>query len=247
MKTETTPHSQPFFRRVFSSPYLDGLMHLLYPAHCLICETELTRKESSTCSICTENLHFTGFERYEEPTPLDQLFWGRVSLAATFALLYYEKSNSSKKLLTALKYQHRPDVGIGFGQLIAKRIQHVEAFQDVDCLIPVPIHPKKEFIRGYNQSAMLASGIGETMAIPVFSHLIRRTEHSKSQTALGRFRRWDNVQNRFLVKPSIRNYQHIALIDDVVTTGSTLESIIRLIHDQAPGIRISVISLALAK
>lgn len=243
MLTYLSQHVSRFVTHFKSSKLTDGVLHLIYPSLCIICENELARSEPVICSKCETNIHYTHFEGYIEPTSLDQLFWGRVSLHSTYALLFYKKTNSSQELLKALKYQHRPDVGIQFGQQIGKKIKNLEKFKSIDVLIPVPIHPKKEAIRGYNQSEMLANGIASVLGIKVATDFIKRNEHSKSQTTLGRFNRWDNVDGKFsIVQKS--NYTHIALVDDVVTTGSTLESIIQSIKAKFPEIQISVISLA---
>jgi len=235
-----------FYQKFDPKKWVDGALHLIYPNACLICQNEIAMSEELFCNNCYTELHFTYFESFTEVTDLDQLFWGRVRLHSTYSLLYYEKTNSSQPLLKALKYKHRADVGLKLGELLGKRIQHLEKFQSIDAFIPVPIHPKKEFIRGYNQSEKIAEGISNILKKPVNNHFLRRVEHSKSQTTLGRFNRWDNVADKFEVVGST-SFKHIALIDDVITTGSTLESIIRGIQQKFPEIQISVISLALAK
>lgn len=242
-----TPYLKQLFTRFVTqmktSKITDGVMHLIYPCTCIICETELSRSEPIVCSKCETNIHYTHFENYTEPTSLDQLFWGRVSLNATYALVYYKKTNSSQDLLKALKYQRRSEVGTVFGRKIGAQLLTIDKFSTVDALIPVPIHPKKLAIRGYNQSEMLANGISEIMNVKVEREFIIRNEHSKSQTTLGRFNRWDNVDGKFSIVQSTP-LKHIALVDDVITTGSTLESIIRSIQEKFPDIQISVISLA---
>ena len=239
-------HYHSFYKNFIASKWIDGAMHLIYPNSCLVCENEIARSEQLFCSSCYMELHFTHFESFTEPTELDQLFWGRVSLHSTYSLLYYEKTNSSQPLLKALKYKQRADVGRKLGELLGKKIQALEKFHSIDALIPVPIHPKKEFTRGYNQSRMIAEGISNILSIPVHLQFLRRVEHSKSQTTLGRFNRWDNVAGKFEVTGT-SNLKHIAIIDDVITTGATLESIILGIQQKFPEIQISVISLALTK
>lgn len=232
-----------FVNQIKTSKIIDGVMHLIYPCTCIICETELARTEPILCSKCESSLHYTDFENHIEPTPLDQLFWGRVSLTATYALLYYKRTNSSQALLKALKYHRRSEVGAVFGRKIGTKLLTMDRFNTVDALIPVPIHPKKLAIRGYNQSEMLANGISEIINVKVERGFIIRNEHSESQTTLGRFKRWDNVDGKFSIIQST-NLKHIALVDDVITTGSTLESIILSIQKKFPDIQISVISLA---
>lgn len=223
------------------------ISHLVYPEVCLICSKELTSKETSLCSFCFEELHFTHFEKYTEPTTLDKLFWGRVPVEASYALLYFEKAQSTQKILHALKYKSNPHVGLEFGRIIARRLKKMDAFKQIDLLIPVPIHPKKEFLRGYNQSEQIANGISEIMNIRVDNRFLKKRSHTGSQTKRGRFARWDNVVNNFILKKQKGNPKHIAIVDDVITTGATLEALIRSIQKNYPDIRISIISLALTK
>lgn len=232
-----------FVTQIKTSKITDGVMHLIYPCTCIICESELARTEPIMCAKCESTLHYTDFKNYTEPTPLDQLFWGRVSLTCTYALLYYKKTNSSQALLKALKYQRRSEVGTVFGRKIGAQLLTMDLFNTVDALIPVPIHAKKLAIRGYNQSEVLANGISEIMNVRVEHEFLIRNEHSKSQTTLSRFNRWDNVDGKFSIIQST-TLKHIALVDDVITTGSTLESIILSIQKKFPDIQISVISLA---
>jgi ComF family protein len=192
-------------------------------------------------------MHFTHFEKYTEPTELDKLFWGRINLAGTFALLLFEKGKSTQKILHALKYKSNPAVGVEFGEEIAKRIQSMRHFDDLDALIPVPIHPKKAFIRGYNQSEQIAIGLSNVLTIPVDTHFLKKQEHTKSQTKRGRFDRWDNVVNNFVLRKQVKTPKHIAIVDDVITTGATIEALVRSIHKNYPEIRVSIISLALTK
>lgn len=227
--------------------WLDGLLHLIYPEICLICNNELVRSETAVCSSCYSQLHFTTFENYTDSNATQQLFYGRAQLHSAYSLLYYEKTNSSKVILQALKYKNKPQVGLYFGEMIGKRISSNESFKTIETLIPVPLHPNKMRLRGYNQSEQLALGISKALGVKVDTKSLCRTKNAKSQTTLGRFDRWDNVNDQFQLNNTLNNYKHIALVDDVITTGSTLESIIQDIHTQFPEIQVSVISLALAK
>lgn len=224
-----------------------SISHLIYPDHCLICELELLKDASAICSFCDAEMHFTHFEKYTEPTELDKLFWGRIKITGTFALLFFEKGKSTQKILHALKYKSNPVVGVEFGEEIAKRIKSMNQFNDLDALIPVPIHPKKAFIRGYNQSEQIAKGMANVLAIPVDTHFLKKQEHTESQTKRGRFDRWDNVADNFVLRKQFKKPKHIAIIDDVITTGATIEALVRSIHKNYPEIRVSIISLALTK
>jgi len=196
-----------------------AMSHLVYPESCLICDGELSSNEKSICSFCSPELEYTHFEKYTEPTDLDKLFWGRVIIEQTFSLLYFRKEQSTQRILHALKYKHSPQVGVEFGRIIGRTIKSLAFVKDLDLLIPVPLHPKKEF----------------------------KNMHTRSQTRKGRFERWDNVSQVFRMGKTKLAPSHIAIIDDVITTGATLESIIRTIQQNYPDIRISIISLALTK
>jgi ComF family protein len=224
----------------------NDLVHLVYPSICTICENELPSHQNFICSFCKTEFQFTYFERFSEPTPLDQLFWGRVKVESTYSYLYFEKGKSAQPVLHALKYKDKPEVGVEMGKIIGENVKNIASFQSIDALVPVPIHPKKEFIRGYNQSEKLADGISEVLNVPVVVDFLERTKFSESQTKKNRFLRWDNVENNFKSK-NRSHYKHIAIVDDVITTGATLEVIIRTIQENNPEIRISVISLALTK
>lgn len=230
----------------FFKKQLDGLNHILFPSFCAVCNSELSRSEKVCCFKCESELHYTYFELTTESTSLDKLFWGRVKVEHTYALLHYEKTNSSQQLLKKLKYKQIKQIGLDFGSLVGEKIKSLDWIKDLDALIPVPIHPKKEFKRGYNQSELLSVGISQVLSIPVDTQFLKRNVNDKSQTKLGRFTRWENVSGKFSLN-KIQDYKHIALVDDVVTTGSTLETIIALIHEHNPTIQISVISLAVTK
>ena len=224
------------------------LIHLIYPSVCIICSKELSRQEKNCCHFCLENLPFTYFEQLREPSSLDQLFWGRVRIHGTYSMVFFEKGKGSQQVLHHLKYKHNPQLGIQMGKLIAHKLHKTSILQGVEALLPVPIHNRKLFQRGYNQSEALAEGISMITGIPILKKLVNKKFHTGSQTRKGRFLRWDNVSENFEMNQELgKTLNHIAIIDDVITTGSTIEALIRVIHENNPEIRITVISLALAK
>lgn len=227
--------------------YFDGLFHLFVPEQCVICETELSYTEKVLCGCCWSELPMTHYESISEPSHLDKLFWGRVQLFSTYALLFYHKQTFIKNILFDLKYNYRPDIGVEFGRVIGNKIKEMKSFKSVDVILPVPMHPKKYKTRGYNQATMIAKGISTIIEIPIDDQLLLRIAHNESQTRMSRFNRWENIKESFDVSDTISNYNHILIIDDVITTGATLESIIQQIHHKAPFIKISVASLAVAK
>lgn len=224
------------------------IVELILPSTCLTCQKELTRQEKFCCSFCLNEIQFTHFEKFNEPTPMDQLFWGRVQIHSTFALLEYEKGKSTQILLHELKYKNNSSLGQFLGTLIAKKLKNTAILQGVDALVPVPIHHRKRFVRGYNQSEEIAKGISKSTLIPIQTDIISKSTHVGSQTKRGRFLRWDNVSENFSLSKNIPStIQHIAIIDDVVTTGATIEAMVATIHKNYPQLRISIISLAITK
>ena len=226
----------------------NDFLHLLYPRYCIICNIDTPHTQSTICPVCSSELHYSNYENYSEATPLDKLFWGRTNVHQTYALLLFEKGSATQKILHTLKYKDRSDLAVYMGNEIGKRAVQLQQFQDLDALIPVPLHPKKEFIRGYNQAEKIADGIAEIIHVPVNTQLIKRAVFTESQTKKGRLSRWDNMQDRF---ESYRNkgkvLKHIALIDDVVTTGATIETCIQILRKQFPDVQISILTIAVAQ
>lgn len=230
----------------FTKAYSD-LSHLIFPEACLICDDELTQNEKQVCFLCSEDLERTNFHQYAESTPMDQLFWGRVEVKGTYAHFFYEKRKAVQQLLHNLKYKNNKDIGQLYGAEIAQNLSELNWFENLDALVPIPLHPVKEFKRGYNQSEVLANGITADSKIKVVKNALVRTKNSVSQTKKSRFERNENVQNKFALTKEMSKLKNIALVDDVITTASTLESIIGQINRDFPEINVHVIALAIAK
>jgi len=224
------------------------LSHLIYPNACLICNAETIHENIQLCHLCENELHYTQFEHFQEASKLDKLFWGRIDVEATYSLLHFEKEISTQEILHGIKYQNKQKLAVEMGRRIGVNLLKIDKFKTVDCLIPIPLHVKKAYQRGYNQSQLLAEGIMQTSKIPCNNSALKRIKHSESQTKKGRFKRWENVQNTFSLELNqMNNFSHIALVDDVVTTGSTLEVCVKEIQKHYPKLKISIITLAIAK
>lgn len=225
---------------------LREISHLIFPELCLSCSRELSRNENHICSICTNDLSHTHFELYEEPSPMDKLFWGRVPVANCYAHFLFEKGKVIQHMLFGLKYRNDRDIGVYFGSEAGKHLISSQKYNGIEAFVPVPLHPKKKFIRGYNQSKYIATGISKAYGGTVDNQIIKRVKHSSSQTKKNRFQRWENVDGVFSVHPRIKQFNHIAIVDDMITTGSTVESIINALRQQNPELSVSVITLAIA-
>lgn len=225
---------------------MGDILHLIFPRACVVCTQELSATEKGCCSFCVDLLPFTHYEKMVDPSPVDQLFWGRVQVESTFSLLHYEKESAVQEILYRIKYGNDHQLAIRMGQLMAQRIKGSEVLKGVDAFLPVPVHHKKRFIRGYNQSEMLAEGLSGLFNLPIERNLVQKTKHTGSQTKKNRFLRWDNVSENFLITGQPNN-RHYAIIDDVITTGSTIEAMISALQQNYPELRFSIISLAVTK
>lgn len=226
---------------------LESLAHLLFPNMCLLCTTELSKREHKICHNCLIDLPKTKLTADDFESSIHQLFWGRVQIENSFAWLIFSKSSTTQTLLHHIKYKDNPQLAQTMGALMATEMEAFSWLSTVDALIPVPIHPKKKFIRGYNQSEEIAKGIQSVVNLPIDNHFLKRALHTESQTRKGRFGRWDNIEDAFRSRKQTGKYHHVAIVDDVITTGATMERIILQIHEKNPDLRVSVISLALAQ
>lgn len=216
--------------------------HLFYPIVCSGCKTALSEEEHVICKACHEGLPRTGYAAYES-NPIAQMFWGKIDIHHAAAWLFFYKGGMVQHMLHALKYQGKKEVGRILGQTMAQDIL-TGATADVDLIIPIPLHKKKEQKRGYNQCHLIAAGLSEASGKPWSADFLIRTAHHDSQTKKARFERWLNVQSKFQSKrgEDLKGC-HILLVDDVVTTGSTLEAAATELL-KIPGISVSVAALA---
>jgi ComF family protein len=182
-----------------------------------------------------------------EKSPLTLLFLGRVAVENVGAFLFYKKGNHTQKILHHLKYYGVKEVGAFLGNIYgAQLIQH-EKWKNIDVIIPIPLHKKKEKKRGYNQSEWIAKGLSAGMHIPYNTQLLLRSEFTETQTKKSRFHRWENVKDVFqLTDVDALKEKHILLCDDVLTTGATLEAAIQKLSALS-GAKISVVTLATAQ
>ena len=178
--------------------------------------------------------------------PMEQLFYGRVPIARACACFEFKKGSDYLKILYQLKYRGQKELGEYFGTQFGLWLQNEDQFRSADYLCPVPLHPRKERKRGYNQSFHIALGLSQSLGIPVDRTNLSRSMHTATQTRKSRWDRWQNVEGIFsLNDPEKFTGKHIILVDDVVTTGATLEACATAILSQCPA-TISMLTLAIA-
>jgi ComF family protein len=223
---------------------LKDLLQFFFPELCVACGQLLTSKEKVLCTSCFYHLPRTDFHKFSD-NPVSQLFWGRVKIESATSWFYYFKGSAYQSLIHKLKYNGRKDIGIEMGKAFASEILS-SSISDVDFLIPVPLHPRKLSKRGYNQSEIIASGISVIFNKEVLTDVLIRTSFTDTQTRKSRFDRFINMEGKFVVRdksPII--HKHILLIDDIVTTGSTIESCVQALVE-VQGVKVSVATLGVA-
>jgi ComF family protein len=224
---------------------MDDFISLFFPKICAACGNSLWKQEETVCLSCDFHLPRTNFHLSLE-NPVSRLFWGKARLESAAAYLYFNKGNKVQHLIHQLKYKGRRDIGIYLGRQYGYLLAQSPFFMTVQKIVPVPLHSKKLMRRGYNQSELFAIGLGESMKTPVDPDAICRRKETETQTKKSRYRRWQNVAEVFEVRyPGSMEMKHILLVDDVITTGATLESCIRA-FSHIHGVRVSIATIAVA-
>lgn len=232
--------SFPAFRTLWS-----GFVHLLYPELCVACGADMPAGDTCFCFKCRLKISDSDMYRMKENEFTDRL-WGRLPLETGASMYYFSRKSPVQQALHQLKYHNQPEIGVKIGRAFGHKLKMSEVFRSVEAIIPVPLHPKKERLRGYNQSAMFAQGISETMEIPVYSKALVRRTFTETQTKKKRMERFKNVDDVFVVdKPALLRDKHLLLVDDVLTTGATLEMCGQALLAEA-GTRLSAATIAIA-
>ncbi|QDA60094.1 ComF family protein [Hymenobacter jejuensis] len=199
---------------------------LIFPRVCLACEEALRRGEQHICTNCRVELPYTGYHTLAPAqNPLARRFWGKVPLRYTLSYLKFLRRGRVQHLLHQLKYKGQQEVGQVLGQWYGAELAAQGFAAEFDLIVPVPLHPRKLAQRGYNQADSFAEGLASALSAPWSAHALRRTAHTKSQTQKNRVERWQNVANVFEVtESSAIAGKRILVVDDVLTTGATLEA-----------------------
>lgn len=223
----------------------DDLLSLLFPRLCYACGNQLLRNEKLICTECYVLIPRTNYH-LEEDNPVARLFWGRCKIEKAAAFSFYNRDSRIRKLIHNLKYKGIEAVGFELGKIYGESLSKSDFLSDIDIIIPVPLHPSKERIRGFNQSQIISDGISSATGIPVDRVSLNRITVTATQTRRSRIERWVNVEGIFCVKdPVMLEGKHILVVDDVITTGSTLESCANELL-KAKGVKVSVAALAVA-
>jgi ComF family protein len=223
----------------------DDFISLLFPRLCYACGDHLLRNENLICTECYVVIPRTNYH-LEPENPVAQLFWGRCMIEKAAAFSFYNKGSRIRNLIHNLKYKGIKEIGYELGRIYGLSLTSSKFLADIDLIIPVPLHPSKERMRGFNQSLIISSGIADASGLRVDSTSLARITVSATQTRRSRYERWTNVEGIFQVTdPVLLKDRHVLLVDDVITTGSTIESCANELL-KVGGVKVSVAALAFA-
>lgn len=224
---------------------LQPLLHLLYPHSCESCGIDLSRREEILCVACSRHLPVTGFQLIPD-NPVEKIFIGRIPLQHATAGYYFGQQSRLQQLVHQFKYHGRKDIALYLGRQLGLQLQQSAWWQKVTAVMPVPLHAVKQRHRGYNQAAVLAAGIAAVLGCSLLEDGLERIPNSSTQTRKSRMERWENVSTAFTLKENTAiSKQHVLLVDDVVTTGATMEACAQAIMKEED-VEVSVCTLAYA-
>lgn len=225
--------------------WLKDFIELFFPRYCCVCGTPLVDGEHELCTACLLDLP-EALTAQGDNNFVEQRFIGRMPIAHATALLIFKQQNKTQRILHQIKYNGNEKLAILMGRQLGKKIASSGLFDDVDILIPVPLHRRKERRRGYNQSLRLCEGIAQSFPRKIISNNLIRIQHTASQTHKNRVQRLDNMKDVFAVKdPEALAGKNIMIVDDVITTGATAEACWKALSN-VKGISINIAALAVS-
>jgi ComF family protein len=223
--------------------YTKDFLHLIFPHYCEDCGNDVLEESQLLCLQCLAKLPETNFFT-AQGNPIEKTFYGRLQVESAAAGYYFTKDSLIQHLMVELKYHNKREIGVYLGKKIGYMLGSSERFTSVDCIVPLPLNEKKLQKRGYNQAAVICEGIAEAWNKPVISNAVERKLFTETQTHKDRVSRWQTMQEVFALKnPEVLHDKHVLLVDDIVTTGATLEAC-GLLMLQIPGIKLSIATVA---
>jgi len=224
---------------------LYDFVSLFYPRICQACGNSMYRGEAVICTFCMYHLPKTNYHM-DADNPVIRHFWGKINIVAASSYYFFHKGQKVQKLVHRLKYKGQKEIGLKVGELYGRELSESPLFCSADVIVPVPLHKSRLRTRGYNQSDFFAKGLSAAMNVPAENNLLVRNKKTETQTRKNRFSRFENVNEVFsLVNKTNIEGKHILLVDDVITTGSTLTACAEVLLSHKDT-KVSIASIAYA-
>ena len=225
----------------------DDFINLLFPRLCLACSEPISFNETFICLECQATLPETDFH-LSKKNPFTERFDGRLPIETAAALFFFTKKSKTQHLIHQIKYDDKREVAFELGRCLGQKLTQQAHYQGIDFLIPVPMHPKKLIQRGFNQAEIFANGLSEVLNIPVQTSVLKKIKMTETQTKMSRLQRMSNTEDVFhLTNPSVLHKKNILIVDDVMTSGATLESCANVLLEGESSVKINFATIAFAK
>ncbi len=225
--------------------FLTNIYRIFFPRTCLYCNKHLVENEFVLCSTCRHELPVSNYVNTPNNS-VERSFYGRVPIVSGAGLLFYRKKGVSQELIHHLKYQNRQDIGDFFGLWLGEELKNSTRFLDIDGIIIVPLHPKKLKQRGYNQLTKFGETLSKKLEVPLIKNVLIKTRNTISQTKKSRINRFDKIKNAFHIENEWKiSGKHILLVDDVITTGATLEACANELL-KIEGVKVSIATMVIS-
>lgn len=224
---------------------LKGIFELFFTPRCYCCNQRLPSTQKDLCVTCRHHLPLTNYHYHNDPA-LKKVFYGRIQIELGTALFFFEKKGPVQHILHRLKYKGQPQISVFLGKWLGADLAQIPSYQKIDVVIPVPVHPKKKKIRGYNQVSGFAHQIAKSLGIHCYEDILIKRKNTKTQVFKKRMGRSDDVLDAFYCSDTQHICgKHILLVDDIITTGATLEACAAALNE-AQNIKISIATMAIA-
>lgn len=223
---------------------LSDLAYLFFPIYCAACDSPLYKNEKVLCSSCRHKLPLGNFHKVNAKK-IEKVFYGRAKIENATSLFVFEKDSLVQNLMHNLKYRGQQEIGKELGIWLGHELQESDAYKNINAIIPVPLHPKRLRERGYNQVEKFGREIATQLQADYIDIVLRKNSYNEKQSKKNHFSRWSNTSETFAIEnESLLIDKHILIVDDIVTTGATLEACIQVLKS-IPGIKISIATMAI--
>ncbi len=225
---------------------LRDLLYLFFPSYCSACDNTLFKNEQVICTRCRHELPLTHYHHLNVKK-IEKVFYGRIPVINATALFSFQKESLVQNLIHNLKYRGQENIGVTLGQWLGSELQQIPNYQEIDIIIPVPIHKKRLAERGYNQVTKFGKEIATKLDAIYIDSVLKKKLHTSKQSKRKRLTRWKNAFETFEIKNgNLLENKHILIVDDIITTGATLEACAQVLLT-IPNIKISIATMAITE